>query len=86
MTAASILGWSGRSRRRRTPSRCCWGGRRPPFRAPEALGDRLPPKVPAGLPASLLERRPDVVAAEQLLVAANANVGAAKALFYPPSR
>ena len=43
----------------------------------------LPPQVPAGLPAALLERRPDVVEAEQLLVAANANVGAAKALFFP---
>jgi multidrug efflux system outer membrane protein len=44
---------------------------------------QTPPAIPAGLPASLLERRPDVVAAEQLLVAANADVGAAKALFYP---
>ena len=42
-----------------------------------------PPAIPAGAPASLLERRPDVVAAEQLLVAANADVGAAKALFFP---
>jgi len=42
-----------------------------------------PPLVPPGLPASLLERRPDVVEAEELLVAANANVGAAKALFFP---
>jgi outer membrane protein, multidrug efflux system len=41
------------------------------------------PSIPAGLPASLLERRPDVVEAEQLLVAANADIGAAKALFYP---
>jgi multidrug efflux system outer membrane protein len=43
----------------------------------------MPPAIPAGLPAKLLERRPDVVQAEQLLVAANADVGAAKALFYP---
>jgi multidrug efflux system outer membrane protein len=49
-----------------------------------ALGDRdVPPRIPTGLPAGLLARRPDVVQAEQLLVAANANVGAAKALFYP---
>ena len=44
---------------------------------------QTPPAVPAGVPAALLERRPDVVEAEQLLVAANADVGAAKALFYP---
>jgi multidrug efflux system outer membrane protein len=43
----------------------------------------LPPAIPAGLPASLLERRPDVVGAEQLLVASNADIGAAKALFFP---
>lgn len=43
----------------------------------------IAPGLPPGLPASLLERRPDVREAEQLLVAANANVGAAKALFYP---
>ncbi|HET8563137.1 MAG TPA: efflux transporter outer membrane subunit [Candidatus Binatia bacterium] len=42
-----------------------------------------PPTIPAGLPAALLERRPDVQSAEQLLVAANANIGAAKALFFP---
>ena len=42
-----------------------------------------PPLIPPGVPASLLVRRPDVVEAEQLLVAANANVGAAKALFFP---
>ncbi len=45
--------------------------------------EELPPPIPPGLPASLLERRPDVVEAEQLLVAANADIGAAKALFFP---
>jgi len=60
-------------------------GRPPGPVARDALvpGDQLPPPIPPGLPASLLERRPDVVQAEQLLVAANADIGAAKALFYP---
>ncbi len=51
--------------------------------APPDAGLGSPPSIPPGLPASLLERRPDVVQAEQLLVAANANVGVAKALFFP---
>lgn len=42
-----------------------------------------PPCVPAGLPADLLNRRPDVAEAEQNVVAANANVGEAMAEFYP---
>ena len=60
-------------------------GRPPgPIERGQALTEsHLPPEIPSGLPASLLERRPDVLAAEQQLVAANANVGAAKALFFP---
>jgi efflux transporter, outer membrane factor (OMF) lipoprotein, NodT family len=43
----------------------------------------LPPEIPAGLPSALLERRPDIRQAEQNLIAANALIGAAKALYFP---
>jgi multidrug efflux system outer membrane protein len=43
----------------------------------------VPPAVPAGMPSALLERRPDVRQAEQNLIAANAQIGAARALYFP---
>ncbi len=41
------------------------------------------PSVPEGLPSGLLERRPDLLQSEQQLIAANAQIGAAKALYFP---
>lgn len=43
----------------------------------------LPPQTPAGLPSALLERRPDIRQAEQALIASNAQIGAARALYFP---
>ncbi len=47
------------------------------------MADLTLPKTPAELPSQLLERRPDVMQAEQQLIAANAQIGAAKALYFP---
>jgi multidrug efflux system outer membrane protein len=52
-------------------------------RALDEAARSLPPVVPAGLPSALIERRPDIRAAEQNLIAANASIGAAKALYFP---
>jgi multidrug efflux system outer membrane protein len=59
-------------------------GRNPgPIARGRTIDALLFPAVPGGLPASLLERRPDIRQAEQNLIAANANIGVAKAAYFP---
>jgi multidrug efflux system outer membrane protein len=60
-------------------------GRSPgPIPRGSALAEQFdPPEVPTGLPSQLLERRPDLRESEQALISANANVGVAKANFFP---
>jgi outer membrane protein, multidrug efflux system len=56
---------------------------RPIAHTAKLLDEIVPPEIPVGLPSALLERRPDVLAAEQQVRAANAQVGVAIANFFP---
>ena len=59
-------------------------GRNPgPIPRGKPIYELVAPAIPAGLPSELLERRPDILQAEQNLVAANANIGVAKSLYFP---
>jgi len=59
-------------------------GRNPgPIPRGRTIDQLAAPEIPGDLPAALLQRRPDILQAEQNLVAANASIGAARALYYP---
>ena len=70
---------------RQTENAICLLLGRPPGPVPRGtfLDGLIPPGIPAGLPSQLLERRPDIIQAEQELIAANAAIGAARADYFP---
>ena len=74
---------SGGGASRQVLRRVLLGQASAPIPRGRTIDELVAPAIPAGLPAELLARRPDIMQAEQNLVAANANIGAVRALYYP---
>jgi NodT family efflux transporter outer membrane factor (OMF) lipoprotein len=55
----------------------------PVFTVPEQIAERTAPAIAVGIPSDVLQRRPDVASAERAMAAANAQIGVARAAYYP---
>jgi multidrug efflux system outer membrane protein len=83
-TAASSIPDLQRSIAQQEHALCVLIGRNPgSIRRGRTLESLVTPPIPSGLPSELLTRRPDILQSEQQLVAANAQIGAARALYFP---
>jgi len=80
-----VAGYTGQVAKDRNSLALLLGTSIPDALAPDALGDALNalPELPAGVPSDLLLRRPDLLQSEHQLKAYTANIGAARAAFYP---
>ena len=83
-TAAAAIPVLQQSIAQQEDALCVLLGRNPgPIKRGGTLNKLVPPPIPAGLPSQLITRRPDILQSEQQLIAANAQIGAAKAQYFP---